>query len=312
MIFLNLSADEDKKNFRLISRAGQDIPLRYLFRRIYLSRLAKDWSVFERIAMNRKIASYVRELVWHELFLEAYQERLLFERPMRRTLFTPDGLEGDDFSTITHLQNAAVFDPEVFWMPKIENPNLSDREYSYRYRVRFYKLVGRFSELKTLISCPMPLDREIEYKGYRFPSYIFTTTLDIEYNPDHDGGLLDWIGLGLGRKQKEITGLQLTEDYFLRFAQPLLRTVALMRLDAFHSISSVDVGFGRMSNLVVQQPNETIQKNLFVFFRSCVWSCKGLEHLCLCLSQTYLPANSLFPALLLGVSQLPNCPPIMN
>lgn len=63
---------KDKKTFRLLDPRCSPMPLPILFRSIGFSRLRRDRDAFEMIAAHPHLAVHVRELVWWELQLEAW------------------------------------------------------------------------------------------------------------------------------------------------------------------------------------------------------------------------------------------------
>ena len=259
-----LSTREDQKIFRLISRVCDPIASQFLFQKICLSRLAQHWSVFENIATNPKIAIHVRELVWYDLFLEGYQERDPFEMPIEDVhllLGVEELSRGDDFHTLATFQNDAVFDSEIFWLPKPRTTHRHDpdsREIQDRFKTRFCELVGKLPQLETLVSCPMPSDHKIVYKGYSFPACMFTAMLSSTYAQDRIIDPFDPIMLGL-RSLPQVTCLQLATDHFLRNNLPDIVRLYLQTQGGLRSLTSIDVGFQRVQSLGFEY---TVQRNL--------------------------------------------------
>lgn len=263
-IFLYLSSLDDKKTFRLICRACECIPLPFLFRRIYLSRTTRDWNTFENIATNPKIASYVRELAWYELCLEAYPKQVDE---------TTKCSEYDDFVTMADLQDHAVADPQVFCIPKVEWGNWDQtRAARLVLEARFCHLVRRLTGLTTVISCPMPHDREISYNGYQFSAHMFPLIPRKEGITFGNQGFQFFLQRAMV-EQPRITNLRIMAE---NFTTPSWNIRFSLHPMAFKHLTSVELYLGECCSLTVATVDQ---------FLECLQACKVLEHLKLCFSQ---------------------------
>ncbi|RYP87895.1 hypothetical protein DL770_004729 [Monosporascus sp. CRB-9-2] len=211
-----------KKVFRLTCRAYEPIPLPFLFRRIRLSRLREDKDAFERIAAHPQLRVHVRELVWHELELEAW--RVPF----------PDDVAADDYDFMRRLMKAATSDCELFWIPRYA----LNRSRLYLQQ-RFFELLTQIPSLETVASRPIPANRIISYKGRPLPADLWTLSLE----PDISGGnqgFFTYLVPAMRRPQSNIAKLQLVEERLNRSGLFDQRYGAL-DADAFRSLASIDL-----------------------------------------------------------------------
>ena len=287
-IFLYLSSLEDKKTFRLICRACDCIPLPFLFRRIYLSRTTKDWNTFENIATNPKVASYVRELVWYEVCLEALQ---------KLEGWVPTITRNDDFITMTELQDHVVHDPEVFCIPKVEQGNWNRTPpTSLVLEARFCHLVRNLLGLTTIISCPMPHDREILCNDYLVSGYM-SAFLPEKYIAYFGNQGFEFFLQQAMVEESRITNLRFMAE---NFTTPTWNMRFILHPMAFKHLTSVELHLGKCCD----ETSATADQ-----FFECLQACKLLEHLKLCFSRLCMGSNGQHmdrqnPKKRLGVSQI--------
>ncbi|TRX98246.1 hypothetical protein FHL15_000891 [Xylaria flabelliformis] len=169
---------QDLAAMRLVCRFFTVPVTTVLFRQVNMSRLRADRDSFEHIAASEHLARHVRELVWHELDLEDW------EQPKISEIST----SCDDFVLICDLMAGASWDTDLFWFPRTPLRDLPDAIYylppdewdkqrdhkplsDYRNFARssfgwFVTTLDKFTNLTTLISRPMPRGRVITYKEY--------------------------------------------------------------------------------------------------------------------------------------------------
>ncbi|KAI8950995.1 hypothetical protein F4801DRAFT_312366 [Xylaria longipes] len=151
----------DLAAMRLVCRLFAATAASVLFRRVKMSRLKVDGDSFEHIAASKHLAQHVRELVWHELDLEAWIAPGE-EAPRPGNFYA--SLDQDDFTLVQELMAGAAYDTSVFWFPRM---SFEDHQNFALWSVGwFVTTLNKFPHLTAFVSCPMPQDRVITYKEY--------------------------------------------------------------------------------------------------------------------------------------------------
>ncbi|KAI0148279.1 hypothetical protein F4776DRAFT_307247 [Hypoxylon sp. NC0597] len=173
---------EDWKGFRLLCRAFEQPASSLLFRTVTISRLLEDRDKFEQIATHPHLAQHVRQVIWHELNLEAWRypeedETLRFDQGYLDRLAKFEGSDGMELESITRLMLDAVHDPELFWWPRISHDLIGGAEKRRciisDFFFRFVAAIDRMPKLTAFRSSPMPVDRVFSYRGYPLQADLY-------------------------------------------------------------------------------------------------------------------------------------------
>ncbi|KAI1413786.1 hypothetical protein F5Y13DRAFT_160054 [Hypoxylon sp. FL1857] len=271
----------DWKDFRLVCRAFEQPAASLLFRAVVVSRLRKDRDAFEQIAAHSHLAQHVRQIIWHELRLEAWlfpdedDSKSQSGNRYYRSLLGPEEVEGITLGDITRIMLAAANDPELFWWPRISEDPIADQN---RQRIisdflsRFTRAVDSMPKLTSFRLCPMPADREFLYKGYpiRADLYRYWTNHSVTRISE---GFCSFMLPVMGRAGSKIVSLHWADE---TIHTSLALDMECKDKEAFSALTSIDLCIGG-----IPDREKVTVPNLV----SCLKAATNLQHLSLCVER---------------------------
>ncbi|KAI1205840.1 uncharacterized protein F4807DRAFT_470612 [Annulohypoxylon truncatum] len=293
---------QDLKNFRLICPSFEQPVSSILFQRVKLSRLAKDREAFEAIAASPHLAKHVRQIVWQELNLEAWDapdnddDYWIPEHTGPEPTKAPSDAPSVDseassstcsfvhpnvsLDNVTRLMNAAAKDPNLFWIPISRNPPQQMGAVTYpnvsTFLTRLSVAIKKMPNLEAIRTCPMPHDRVIHYRGYPLRADLYRYKSDLESRHGQTG-VFNFLLPIMGQAGNKITSLhwadEPTNDSFLLNLRPA-------HSQAFERLTSIDLCIAGTGNTLGYSPQGLV---------SCLSAAKNLKHLSLCFERTALP-----------------------
>lgn len=157
---------DDLAAMRLVCRLFASPAAEILFRRVKISRLKVDKDSLEHIAASEHLAQYVRELVWHELDLEAWVT--LEEEALSLGI---DHLPDGEFTSARKMMGDAASSTSLFWFPRL--PFNDHQNFVLSSVSSFVAILDKFPHLTSFVSCPMPRDRYSTYNGSQIHFIVY-------------------------------------------------------------------------------------------------------------------------------------------
>ncbi|KAI0453645.1 hypothetical protein F5B21DRAFT_478708 [Xylaria acuta] len=280
---LQIASDEtlsrhDLAAMRLVCRRFAAPVASVLFRRVKMSRLRVDRDSFEHIAASDHLARHVRELVWHELDLEAWiepGERAPFRDPTNLPdflLITRDSLvSNEDFILVRQLMAGAAYNTSLFWFPRMPSGDYQD--FLPSSVDWFVATLGKFPHLTTFISCPMPQGRVITYKEYPIDPDLYRQQSWI-HSLTSNSGFFSYMLEAMKRAESNVRTLSWQdENIHLECLGNELLHEHILAFRALTTIEFCPTGFNRI------QYDDRYDIDMMVL---CLKAATNLRHLSLC------------------------------
>ncbi|KAH7310804.1 hypothetical protein B0I35DRAFT_439732 [Stachybotrys elegans] len=178
----------DLAALRLTSATIHDTATSILFSRIRISQLRHDRDAFLNICRSPHLAQHVREIEWQEIsWYPGFFQGLALKA---------QETSGDDLADFSDSLDSLAGD--LFWLPKLSEalaPGQADPrgEVIAKFRAEFDSALACLPKLHTLVSQPMPHDRELDCDDceseYPLSADLFHSQLQPTDPPQSNDGL---------------------------------------------------------------------------------------------------------------------------